>query len=209
VPPIRGFFTRWLDNVPGRGQQRRSLKTKSKKQARKNGAKLADKITNGQTPEATPRRYTVGGVVAERRRTRLRELGRQPGTIEACERFDRQLMAFLTTGADTPIEKLSTATLEAFEQQLGTTGISAAKPDGRIAPPKSRPLAAKTLHEAMKSVRGLIQFALERGWLREDPAKAYSSARPKPGDHSVYFGRVGGALRRSGPRAGPSGGFSR
>ena len=84
-------------NLPGKGQQRHSLKTKSKKQAKLKAYKLAGQIATGDLINGTGKKWTIGEV-AEARCQRLRDLGRSPFTIADFHRRVRQLAAFLPLG---------------------------------------------------------------------------------------------------------------
>ena len=159
-------------NLPGVGQQKRSLKTTSKKQARINGSKIACKIAAGDYAGNTDRNVTVGTMIRARI-DRLRQLGRSELTVQIYERFYGQLVAFLPRGEDTPMAALVPATLEAFEDKLRSDGIALPRKPrtrGRRVP---HPLQPKTLRDAMKAVRGLIRFALRRGSIHKDPSAGY------------------------------------
>jgi len=161
-------------NLPGRKQCRHSLKTTKKKQAKSEARRIARELDNGTLVNNTGKKYTIGEVV-EARCTRLREKNRAKETVADFHRRVRQLGEFLPQGMKTPINKLSLATLEAFESELRNAGVDTppAPWSKRGKTRKGKPQKPKTVHDAMKAIRTLMKFARDRGWLLYDPAAGY------------------------------------
>ena len=171
-------------NLPGIGQKKHSLKTKSKKEAVSKGRAFARDFAAGEVQAGSIKRYTVQEV-ADLRCNKQTNRDLSPKTIAHAKRFDRQLMIFLPKGGATPIQGLTTPVLEAFEDELRTTGIAIPSTDGR-GKRKAGPLKPKSLRDAMKSTRGLIGFALKRGMIKSDPSSAYELP-PEPEPEIIAF----------------------
>ncbi|MEX0885267.1 MAG: tyrosine-type recombinase/integrase [Phycisphaeraceae bacterium] len=168
-------------NLHGR-QIKTSLKTDVLKLARELAEKKSAELVMG-TAARPGRRQTVAQVAASRRK-RLAELGRKPATIAIYERFDRQLIEFLPRGGDTAMAELTPTVLEEFEERLRTKGIGL--PDKHGIRRRGRPLAPKTVRDAMKTARGLIRFAIKRGLLNQDPSAGYDLP-PGPSANITIF----------------------
>ena len=174
-------------NVPGLGQRKQSLKTTSKKQARLNGRKLAQKLAAGQIGRTAACTLTVADVVAQRLE-RMKKGDRTAGTVASATRMFDQLMAFLPRGGRTRVLELTAPVLEDFESALREHGVAVPRPEDRAdgSPPRrrGRPLRAMSAAGArgvLGAVRGLIRFAMRRGLIDRDPSAGYELPQaPKP-----------------------------
>lgn len=178
----RASSRNWLIqyNAPGVGQRRRSLKTRSKKQATLLAHAFVRRFLAGEYED--PRARTTVAEAGEQYTARLREMGRNAKTLANYQRVLGQLMAHLPRSGATPLDGLTVPVLEGFERALRETGIAVPRPGGKPRKRQVRGLKDKTVRDAMKVVRGLIRFALKRQLLRRDPAAGYelpSSAETK------------------------------
>jgi integrase len=120
---------------------------------------------------------------ASARSARLRALGRKEVSVRFCERVYRKLLYWTRANGLVYLDELSALRLESFECKLRETGVAATslepqpvpgkKADGRRASRQPRPLKSRSIRDTMKTVRGLIRFALRRSMIATDPAAAY------------------------------------
>lgn len=159
-------------NLPGTGQKRKSLRTTSKKKARQKGYEFARQFDAGEIQDRAGT-VTVGSVI-EAHAKRLAERGRENGTLGIYNQHARTLLGFLPRGGKTPLMALTADTLEAFESKLREGGIIVPSKAGSEAKAHcSRPRKPKSVRETLKYVRGLVSFALKRGWISRDPGHGY------------------------------------
>jgi integrase len=171
-------------NLADVGQRKQSLKTKSKKQARIYGAKLANQLATGGISGNRKTRTTVADAAAQMC-DRMRQRRKREDSVHAYERVFRKLAAWMKQRGLAFLDQLTVAGLEAFERELRETGVATpprpgsdapgkrGKPDGRRAGRKAKPLMPKPVRDHMKAVRGLIRFALNRDLVARDPAASY------------------------------------
>jgi integrase len=187
-------------NVPGIGQRKQSLKTRSKKQAGISGSTFARRLLSGESAAKSLPRITIEAA-ATARCARLRAQGRKEVSVRFCQRVFSKLHSFMQTRGVVHLDELTEVHLEAFESKLRESGIAVPaatsplastekvdgeKADGRRVNRKPRPMKPRSIRDIMKAVRGLIRFALRRGMLAKDPAGAYELPRGESAEAQTF-----------------------
>jgi integrase len=158
-------------SIDGR-QFRRSLKTRSKKQALKLAEDKAAQLVLG-VAVAQPKR---GAVVADAIAAYLKQQerrGRQRGTLSVYGVDLKDFQAYAHWRGMVKLDRVTAEFLEEYEERLktkGLEGIVAKQEKGA----KRRPSKSNTIHNKLKVVRQLIRWAVRRGLLREDPSPGYT-----------------------------------
>jgi integrase len=152
----------WHANFQSNGkQQRTSLKTSSKKEARRRALLLEASLLKGEYQSADKRTELAAAVVDYL--NHLKTERRAKKTISKCELTLKRL------------EKLAFAHHVRTLQQVDLKLIDAYRA-GRVAA-KAKP---KTVHNETVIIRQLINFALARNMIKADPLKGLKLKSPKP-----------------------------
>lgn len=173
-------------SVSGR-QVRRSLGTHKLTQARQLAERKHAELVMGCAAVPSDARATIEQVGQERRQ-RLKELGNSPKTIRSIEHHERQLMTFLQRGGRTRLSDLTSQVLVDFERTLRSKGVLVLTDtaSGRRSKRKAQPLKPKTVRDTMKTIRGLIRYAVKNGLIDLDPAASYKLP-PAPDSKITVF----------------------
>jgi integrase len=161
-------------NLPGTGQVKRSLRTKSKKEAESRARRIARDLEAG-TLVNRPNRAMSIEQAAERHLTYLGTRNRSRITRESYKRTYNQLIHWGKPAGVTLLTHLNVGVLEQFEKVLREQGIAVPLSNG-VATKRNRtcPNLPKTVRDKMKIVRSLLKWAAKRPEiLSADPSLGY------------------------------------
>lgn len=142
-------------------QVRASLKTTSKKEARRLAIQIAAKLADGQVskPAKTPSIQSVIEAYQSHKKTERRK----PKTLAKIDLVCRRVLA-----------------LAAKRHQSKLTNIDLSFVDAYRAERVAAPAKAKTVHNETVIIRQLINFALRRNLVTKDPLAGLELKKPKP-----------------------------
>jgi integrase len=152
----------WANYQLGGCQHRRTLKTSSKKEARRRALVLEAELLAGRhqaRPKAPP---AVDSVIEEYLRY-LRTERRAPKTLAKYEKVLDRLGSLLRARRAATILDLNLQAVDAYRHE-------------RVA----AKAAPKTVYTETVIVRQLVNFALSRGLIADDPLRGYKIREPKP-----------------------------
>lgn len=141
-------------------QQRESLKTKSKKEARSRAIQLEARLATGDY-RPRPQRTTIAALVE----SHLRQLETEDRAPTTLKRYRPELERWSRFFEEHGARYIDDITLSLVEQYR-----SRRKPQ----------VAPATLYHETTLIRQLVNFAIKRDLLRRDPLKDLSVARPRP-----------------------------
>jgi integrase/recombinase XerC len=142
-------------------QQRVSLETRSKKEARLRAAKLAGDVVAGKYAPPVPD-VSIEQVVQQQLEY-LRAEGRAKKTLQKCEGTFKRLVEFADSRGVKHLSEVNLALVDAYRANRAAEGR---KP--------------KTIHNETVLIRQLVNFALRRELIAEDPLKQLKLKLPKP-----------------------------
>lgn len=157
---------RWYVNFQvNRRQVRRSLKTQSKKEAKRRALAIERDIVNGEHRPAK-RPPLIDDVIVQYV-AHLKSEGRKPKTISKYEFCYDILRDVAQRRRCTRISDIDVALVDQFraERAAGTETVNPSKP--------------KTVHNDTVAIRQLVNFALKRGLIEDDPLKSLKMKKPK------------------------------
>ena len=159
---IRKRGTMWYASFHFDGQQQRqSLRTRSKKEARRRALRLEADLTEGRhQPE-----HKIPSIseVAESYLANSQTEGRTQKTVTKYAAVFRRVIALAHRTRRTKISKLDISFVDRYRHERVAAGI-----------------AAKTLYNETTIIRQMVNFALSRGMIREDPLQGIRIREPKP-----------------------------
>lgn len=156
----------WYANYQHSGRQvRKSLKTKSKKEARRRALIIEKEILAGEHKHQ--RRPPLIKQVVEHYLDHLRAEGRSPKTIGKYDYCFGLLLDLANRRGRTRISQLDLPLVDQYRAER-------AKGDG-----DRPPAAPKTIHNDTVTIRQLVNFALQRGMIADDPLQTLKIKKPK------------------------------
>jgi len=172
------------------GQRKESLKTTSKKKAKRLASLLATRLRAGDTEAARTRALIVNDAVDKFLKNKER-IGRRVTTVTEYSRALRQFCEFCKGQRVLRLDQVTEDHLENFEQRLREHGIAIPREKkGRGRPAK--PNKSTSIHEKVKLVKSLMKWAVKRRLLRENPVAAYElPAEGTPDTHCYSVSEVG------------------
>ena len=157
---------RWYANYQCDGEQvRRSLKTTSKKEARRKALLIERELLAGE--HKRQRRSALIREVIDQYTAHLRSEGRAEKTVRKYEFCYDLLLDIAERRNVTRISQLDIRVVDQYraERKAGSENRRPAKP--------------KTIHNDTVTIRQLVNFALKRGLITEDPLKDLEIKKPK------------------------------
>lgn len=155
---------RWYANYQCDGEQiRQSLKTTSKKQARQNALVLEGKLIEGRY-ERPCKAPSIEGVFSEYVSS-LKAQGRAKKTLSAVELVQRRVLALARQRQIRTVDRIDLSFVDAY-RNMRTAGDK--KP------------ADKTMATELVIIRQMVNFALSRGKIQQDPLKGLKLKKAKP-----------------------------
>ncbi len=147
------------------GQHRQSLKTRSKKEARRKALIKEKEILVGEHKHG--RRAPSIGEVIEQYVEYLKAEQRSAKTISKYQFCFRILLRIATDDGIKRISRLDIALLDRFRAKRVAGGCD------------HKPAKPKTVHNDTVTIRQLVNFAIRRGMIIEDPLKGLQLKKPK------------------------------
>ena len=158
-------------NLPGTGQRRETLGTRSKEEARSRARKIARDLEAGMLTNKSNRAVTIAQA-AERYLNFLSvKRRRNQKSIINYRRCLDQLVCWGKAAGVVTLPQLTTSALERFEATLRNQGVALPNPGTADKRRQARPNAAKTLRDKMKTIRSLIKWALKMDMVGTDPSR--------------------------------------
>lgn len=171
-------------NYQGR-QYRPSLRTKSRKEARRIAlAKDAELVLGKATLPATRGPDLEKNVAAFL--DHLKGKDRSPETIRAYRQYLHQFRDWAAVHSIRRLDQINLQTLETYQQALVNGGIQYHRHDDEDGEETSAPNMRRTVRSKMKTLRSLQRWALKRGILAKDPAAGYELP-PQSKDQAYCF----------------------
>jgi integrase len=156
---------KWYANFQHRGRQRRqSLGTTSKKEARRRALVLESKLAAGEYQQ--PKRAPSLADVIEQYRVHLKTERRRPKTVKKYEHGFKRMLELAKQRRTKTILDIDLSFVDAFRQ-------------GRTRGNTDKPASAKTIHNDTVLLKQLVNFALRRGLIHEDPLRGLKLKKPK------------------------------
>jgi integrase len=156
----------WYVNCQhGHRQTRRSLKTRSKKEARRKALVVEKEILAGE--HCQPRRAPLLTDAVASYLDHLRSEGRSSKTMA---KYEFCFALLLDVAARRRIRRLDQLDLQLVDQFRAERAAGG---------PKCRPAKPKTIHNDTVTVRQLVNFALQRRLIADDPLVNLKLAKPK------------------------------
>lgn len=156
----------WYANYQHAGKQiRKSLKTQSKKEARRRALLIEKEILAGDYKHHQ-RAPSIAEVI-EQYLAHLRSEGRASKTIGKYEYCFKLLQELATRTKKTLLSQVDVALVDLYRAER------AAGEGNR------RPGSAKTVHNDTVTIRQLVNFARRRGMIQDDPLRALKIKKPK------------------------------
>jgi integrase len=164
-----GSSPKWYIGFSDGGRQyRKSLKTTNKKQAIRLAQNYDAKLVLGHLNDK--KECTLPELVSAYKSFVQRH--EKPGTLKSYSIDLNDLLAYTNWRSVTKATALNAQFLEEYEDFLakkGMEGIIVHRPKTA----KRRPVGQQTLHKKLKIVKQMMNWAVERAMLREDPSKGY------------------------------------
>jgi integrase len=156
---------KWYANYQHDGRQvRRTLKTSSKKEARRRALVIEKEILVGEHKHL--KRAPLMKDVINQYLDHLRSEGRMEKTIGKYKFGLDLLLEIAERQHRTRLSQLDVALVEQFRAERGAGGE------------KRQPAGPKTVHHDTVTIRQLVNFALRRGLINADPLKGLRIAKP-------------------------------
>ena len=156
----------WYVNYQHANQQvRRSLKTKSKKEARRRALVIEKEILAGEHKHQ--RRAPLISDLTRQYLELLRTEGRSRKTIAKYEYCFRIFMEVADSCRITRIDQISLRTIDQFRARRAAGDA------------QRRAGSAKTVHNDTVTIRQLVNFAARRGLIADDPLRGMKIKKPK------------------------------
>jgi integrase/recombinase XerD len=153
---------RWYANYQVDGKQvRRSLKTTSKKEARRRAIQLEAEIIEGRY-QRTPRPPALADVV-DSYKQHLRTEGRAKKTLVKYDKILQRLLDLAEMRRARTIQDVTLVFVDSYRDARVQAGV-----------------AAKTLFTETVIIRQLVNFALSRSLIATDPLKGLRLNKPRP-----------------------------
>lgn len=146
-------------------QTRRSLRTESKKEARRRALLIEKRIIAGEYKHQ--RRAPLLTDVVEQYLENVRIEGKSPKTISKYKFCRDLLMVIAKQNKKLRIDQIDVALVQAFRASRAAGG------EGR------KPSSPKTLHNDTVTIRQLVNFALKFDMVNEDPLRGLKLKKPK------------------------------
>ena len=152
----------WYANFQLNGrQQRRSLRTRSRKEARRRAVQLEADLQNGDT-KAVRRPLSIQKVI-EAYTAQLHADRCAPKTLRKYAYAFRLVLDLAERRMARTIRDLNLTFVDAFRAERAAGGAS-----------------PKTVHTDTVIIRQIVNFAVRRGWVSSDPLQGFRLKRPKP-----------------------------
>jgi integrase len=162
----------WHANFQHEGRQvRRSLKTTSKKEARRKAIQIEAKLANNEFAIQT-RAPSVAHVI-EKYRDYLQTEGRSPKTMAKYEYAFKLFLDLAERRKVRSILGVNQAFVDAFRAERRKAIKTGTEKTTRKA-------ALKTVHSDTVLLRQVVNFAVRRGMIATDPLRGMKLSRPKP-----------------------------
>jgi len=156
---LRG--NKWYANFQDKGHQvRKALKTTSKKEARRKAIQLEAKLASNSY-EASPKNVPVAFVIAKYREYLVAE-GRSKKTMAKYNYAFGLIEGIAAARRVRSVREIDHSFVDAFRAMRANGGA-----------------ARKTIHTDSVILRQVVNFALQRNLIREDPLRGYKLSRPK------------------------------
>lgn len=156
----------WCVNYQHNGQHRKSLKTRSKKDARLKALRLEREILTGNLPVSS-KSATIEEAINRYFAAKKGEL--DPSTVEKYE-FSFELLKELAQELGvTRLSKIDAGFMDKFRERRITKLQERPGHDGK-----------NTTHKDVTTIKGLLKFAVKRGLVPRNPLVDYTLKKPKP-----------------------------
>jgi len=163
---------RWHANFQHDGQQiRQSLKTSSKKEARRKAIQIDAKLANNEFTVQT-RAPSLEHVI-DKYREYLQTEGRAAKTMAKYEFAFKLFLDLANRRKVRSVLGVNQVFVDAFRAERKKATKAGADKDGRTA-------AMKTVHNDTVLLRQVVNFAFRRGMIATDPLRGMKLSRPKP-----------------------------
>lgn len=160
---------RWHANYQLNGKQcRPSLKTTSKKEARLRAARLEAKLLAGTMPQ--PAKSTLIGDAVNAYKAYMRTEERADKTRSKYFQVCAAVVKLAEKRKVSRVDAIDASFVDAYRQQR----------QAEYRRQHNREIGAKTLYTETVIVKQLVNFAVSRGLLRENPLQNYKIKKPKP-----------------------------